>query len=87
MAYLNSRAVQAANSISDRDIIRFIDELGGNQSDPRVFVANLQRIGRNAVARFEASYLANFKTPFEGDLGQNDLFTSRERLQREMEGR
>ena len=87
MAYLNSRAVQSANSISDRDIIRFIDELGGNQSDPRVFVANLQRIGHNAVARFEATYLANFNTPFDGDLGQSNLFTAKQLLQMEMEGR
>lgn len=61
---------QSGRDISNRDVERFISQIGGSYSDPDAFLASLQETVTGVNRDFANRYQAIYQKPFEGDLGQ-----------------
>lgn len=64
---------QEGRSVSDRDVRRFIEEVGAQSSDPRAFAANLIDVSRRTVEDFKRTYRTNVGEDFQGELGLETL--------------
>jgi len=64
---------QTGRGVSNRDIERFIGEIGGQASDPRAFRATLMDSVERAARNFRTSYETRTGNPYEGDLGVSRL--------------
>lgn len=66
-------AGQTGRGVSDRDVRRFIEEIGANSADPRAFAGTI----RDVASRVDRGFRINFSTranrEFEGDLGLEAL--------------
>jgi len=66
-------AGQTGRGVSDRDVRRFIEEIGANSADPRAFASTI----RDVASRVDRGFRINFSTranrEFEGDLGLEAL--------------
>lgn len=63
---------QSGREVSNRDVTRFIEEVGGSAADPRAFAQSI----RDVAARTDRAFRINHETrigPFEGDLGLGSL--------------
>jgi len=56
LAYINARADQNGNSISDQDIINQIQALGANRADPNALRINLESMVEDNVNRYKMQY-------------------------------
>ena len=56
LAYINARADQNGNSISDRDIINQLQALGANLADPNALRINLESMVEDNVNRYKMQY-------------------------------
>jgi len=74
MAFQSAAAAgQRSNSVSNRDIVRFIEQVGGNAANPVAFAAVLRDEAVRTARNFETNFKARMKKEFEGDLGLEAL--------------
>lgn len=73
---ITSLAFQAAaakdvrgSGVSNRDVERFIRQVGGNYSNPTSLLAALQETVRDVNSSYSNEYQSLYNKPFEGDLG------------------
>ena len=79
---INSLAFQAAaasgqsgRSVSDRDVTRFIREIGADAADPRAFARVLRDVADRTARNFQINYQTRLEEDFTGDLGLENLPT------------
>jgi hypothetical protein len=60
---------QSGRDISNRDVERFISQIGGSYSDPAAFMRSLQETVNGVNRDFANRYESVYRKPFEGDLG------------------
>lgn len=61
---------QTGRSVSDRDVQRFIREVGAQASDPRAFEQVLKDVSNRVSRRFRITHEVMNREPFQGDLPQ-----------------
>jgi len=67
-----SAAGQTARSVSDKDVQRFIDEIGGSLQDPKQFAAVIDNFTSGLERDFRIRFSVINKTPFTGNLNPVD---------------
>jgi len=60
---------QSGRDVSNRDIERFIQEIGANASDPDSFKASLRDVMSRTARNFKINYATRLGEEFKGDLG------------------
>jgi hypothetical protein len=85
---ITSLAFQAAaaknvsgSGVSNRDVERFIRQVGGNYSDPQSMLAALQETVREVNSSYANDYQSLYGEPFSGDLGIPQFPNSRPTIQ------
>jgi hypothetical protein len=67
-------AGQTGQTLSNRDIERFIGEIGAGASDPQTFATTLLDMANRSVRDFESAYEIRMNKSFEGgDLGLSEI--------------
>jgi len=64
---------QTGRSVSDRDVRRFIGEIGASAADPRAFAVVLRDVAERTARNFRLNYESRLGRSFEGDLGLENL--------------
>jgi len=64
---------QSGRSVSDKDVERFMRQVGQKSSDPRAIAATLTDLAARMVRDFQTEYRVRTGQEFEGDLGLNQL--------------
>jgi len=64
---------QTSRSVSDRDVRRFIDEIGANSADPRAFEQSIMDVASRVARGFEINYSTRARKDYEGDLGLGSI--------------
>lgn len=73
LAFQAAAAASPGDRVSEKDVDRFINEIGGSAADPRAFAAVLNDIARRSVRNFKNNYKVRTKQEFPGDLGLSQL--------------
>lgn len=60
---------QSGRDVSNRDVERYISQIGGSYSDPAAFLRALQETITGVNREFSNRYESIYKEPFSGDLG------------------
>lgn len=69
---------QSGRSVSDRDVRRFIEEIGASAADPRAFAQTLNDVASRTARNFKTNYEVRTNEAFEDDLGLSNLPTYQE---------
>ena len=69
LAFERAQAAAPGDRITEKDIERFIKEIGGNASDPRALSATLVDVINRAVRNFKNSIRIRTGETFKGDFG------------------
>ena len=64
---------QAGRDVSNRDVVRFIQEIGGSSTDPRAFKASIRNVADRTDRAFRINYATRLGKEFDGDLGIGQL--------------
>lgn len=64
---------QTGRAVSDRDVQRFVREVGASASDPRAFAATLRGVAQRVDREFRIRHEVTTGEPFEGSLGLDRL--------------
>ena len=64
---------QTGRSVSNRDIERFIGEIGASSSDPRAFAATLVDVTNRVERGFLNNYEVRLKEKYNGNLGKPEM--------------
>lgn len=59
---------QAGRDVTEKDIRRFIEEVGAGSSDPRAFAEALQDVAGRTVRNFQTNYEVRMGKPFSGEI-------------------
>ena len=65
---------QSGRDVTERDVQRFIVEIGGQVADPRAFERVAQDVTNRIVRNFTNRYETVTRTPYTGDFGTQSLF-------------
>lgn len=72
---------QTGRAISDRDVTRFVREIGASSADPRAFSRTLIDVANRSARSFRNSFQSRTGTTFNGDLGLSRLNFNEEQPQ------
>lgn len=64
---------QSGKSVSDKDVLRFVREIGANASDSKAFAAVLKDVGRRTVRNFKNNFEVRAGKPFDKTLPFEDV--------------
>ena len=64
---------QTGRGVSDRDVRRFIEEIGANSSDPVAFATTIRDVADRVDRGFRINFSTRARSDFEGDLGLEAL--------------
>lgn len=64
---------QTGRSVSDRDVQRFIQEIGASSADPRAFSQVLRDVASRTARNFQTNFEVRTGQQLEGDFGVDDL--------------
>ncbi len=73
LAYTQALANNPDGRVSNADLERAIQEVGGSAADPRAFAQTLMDVAQRTDRRFKIDYETRLKKPFEGDTGFSEL--------------
>jgi len=73
LAYTQALANNPDGRVSNADLTRAIEEVGGSAADPRAFAKTLMDVAQRTDRRFKIDYETRFKKPFDGDTGFSAL--------------